>query len=91
MKKVKIQVFYISALGRVINDDYEADTLQEAKAMVEENITSWDTPHIAPVVTKTQEDGMEYDRTTFVKYNFSHVDITDYTDGKPVAEEIETT
>ena len=88
MKKVKIQVFYISALGRVINDDYEADTLQEAKAMVEENITSWDTPHIAPNVTTVEEDGVEYDRTTYVKYNFSHINIVDYTDGHPKVEEV---
>lgn len=84
--KVKIQVFYVSSLGTEIHNDYEADDMQEAKTLVENNITKWDTPHIAPNVTTVEEDGMEYDRTTYIKYNFSHISIVDYTDGREKTE-----
>ena len=86
--KVKIQVFYVSSLGTEIHNDYEADDIKEAKALVEKNIKAWDTPHIAPNVTTVEEDGVEYDRTTYVKYNFSHINIVDYTDGHPKAEKV---
>lgn len=80
--KVKIQVFYVSSFGMEIHNDYEADDMQAAKILVENNIAKWDTPHIAPNVTTVEEDGVEYDRTTYVKYNFSHISIVDYTDGR---------
>lgn len=83
-KKVVIKVYYTSMTGMMFAKDFACDTMEEAKRMVEENMPEWGKSEVR-MESSTRQDGcMEYDVTIISIYHFSHVEITDYTDGREV-------
>jgi len=83
-KKVTIKVYYTSALGMMFTKDFASDTIDGARQMVEDKLPEWSDPEIRMESSTKQEDGKEYDVTSVVMYHFSHVEITDYTDGREI-------
>lgn len=88
-KKVTTIACYISVLGEMIEEKLEHDDLTAAKEYVEQNLPAISRPKYNISITEKEEDGIKYDVTRFTSFNFSHIDIVDYTDGHEVAQEIE--
>lgn len=88
-KKVTTTAYYISVLGQMMEEKLDHDNLASAKAYVEQNMSTIASPKYHLSSTEKEEDGMIYDVSRFTIFNFSHVDIVDYTDGHPVAQEVE--
>lgn len=81
-KKVKIELVYASLSGLQFTEEKSAETIDAAKEMIETHLTEWDRPHLVSAVSKTTEEEVEYDVTTFTKYSLSHINVTDYTENK---------
>mgnify|MGYP006988854263 CR=1 FL=1 len=88
-KKIKITAYYISLLGKMQQEDWVVSTTQEAQTFVETQMSLYTQPKYELTATKTTVDGYEYDVTRFVEFKFSHLDVTDYTDGHEVMETAE--
>jgi hypothetical protein len=83
-KKVEIKVYYTSMTGMMFAKDFACDTMEEAKIMVEENMPEWGKSEVRMESSIRHDGGMEYDVTIIAMYRFSHVEITDYTDGREI-------
>ena len=90
MGKVKINISYISALGKVIADTEEKETMKEAQEYIEKNFQEISRHKLVPSSGTKEEDGMEYDVSTFTAFSLSQIEIIDYTDGKEKAVKVKT-
>ena len=88
-KKIVITAYYISVMGQMMEEKWEQDDLASAKAYVEQNIPAITRPKYNMGATQKEEDGMQYDVTRVTIFNFSHLDIVDYTEGLEIAKETE--
>lgn len=87
-RKVIITAYYISTFGTIIEEKYEQDDLASAKAYIEQNMPTIARPKYDLAKVEKEEDGKQYDVTRFTSFQFSYLDIVDYTDGHEVATEI---
>ena len=83
-RKVVIKVYYTSMTGMMFAKDFACDDMEEAKRTVEENMPEWEKSEVRMESSTRQDGGMEYDVTIIAMYRFSHVEITDYTDGREI-------
>lgn len=92
-KTVQIKAYYTSTFGMMQTQEWTVSSTDEAKRFVETKMDEISRPKYELTATVTNEGGMEYDVTRMVAYNFSHFDITDYTDGREMTctDEIEGT
>ena len=93
--KVKIIAHYISSLGTEQTETWEVDNTDQAKEFIETKLQTVSQPKFNLTSITKEEENMEFDVTRFEQYNFSYVDIIDYTDGreinKPNIQEISKT
>ena len=87
--KVVITAYYISVMGQMIEERVEKDDIASAKDYVEQNMSALTKPKYNMSETQKEEDGMQYDVTRVTIFNFSHLDIVDYTEGHEIGEETE--
>jgi hypothetical protein len=87
--KVVITAYYISVLGQMMEEKWEQDELASAKAYVEQNMPAINRPKYNMSATQKEEDDKQYDVTRLTIFNFSHLDIVDYTEGHKIEKEIE--
>lgn len=83
-KKVKMTAFYISLLNTQTTKEWSFSSTEEAKDYIEQNINELSAPIYDLSTDKVEEEGFEYDVTNFVKFNFSHITVTDYTEPKDI-------
>lgn len=88
-KKVIITAYYISVMGQMIEERMEKDDIASAKDYVEQNMSALTKPKYDMNSTEKEEEGKKYDVTRLTIFNFSHLDIVDYTDGHEIKEETE--
>lgn len=88
-KKIIITAYYISVMGQMMEEKWEQDDLAAAQAYVEQNMPAINRPKYNMSATQKEEDGMQYDVTRVTIFNFSHLDIVDYTEGHEIEKEIE--
>ena len=88
-KKVFITAYYISVMGQMIEERMEKDDIASAKDYVEQNMSALTKPKYDMSSTEKKEEGKKYDVTRLTIFNFSHLDIVDYTDGHEIEEETE--
>ena len=87
--KVVITAYYISVMGQMIEDRQEKDDIASAKDYVEQNMSAITKPKYDVSTTEKEEEGKQYDVTRLTMFNFSHLDIVDYTDGHEKEEKTE--
>ena len=87
--KVVITAYYISVMGQMIEERLEKDDIASAKDYVEQNMSALTKPKYDMSSTQKEESGKQYDVTRLTIFNFSHLDIVDYTDGHEIEEETE--
>lgn len=87
-KKIIITAYYISVLGQMMEEKWEQDDLAAAQAYVEQNMHAITRPKYNMSATTKEEDGLQYDVTRLTVFNFSHLDIVDYTEGHEIEKEI---
>lgn len=87
--KVVITAYYISVMGQMIEDRQEKDDIASAKDYVEQNMSVITKPKYDMSTTEKEESGKQYDVTRLTMFNFSHIDIVDYTDCHEIEEETE--
>lgn len=80
--KVTVKAYYYSSFSMQRVQEWEFDSLPQAKEFVEGNMEKISKPLYSLEATTTTCDGNEYDVTRFVPYNFAYLDITDYTEPK---------
>lgn len=80
--KVTVTAYYYSSFSMQRVQKWEFDSLVQAKEFVEGNMEKISKSLYSLDATTTTCDGNEYDVTRFTSYNFSHIDITDYTEPK---------
>ena len=83
-KKVIIKAYYISHTGLQKEVEWEVDTVGEAKTFIESKSSEYEQPQYELTATRVEEDGYECDVTQFTKFFFSHITVTDYTEGKEI-------
>ena len=88
-KKVIITAYYISVMGQMIEERIEKEDIASAKDYVEQNMSALTKPKYDMNSTEKEEEGKKYDVTRLTIFNFSHLDIVDYTDGHEIKEETE--
>jgi hypothetical protein len=88
-KKIVITAYYISVMGQMMEEKWEQDDLASAKDYVEQNMSAITKPKYDMSTTEKEEEGKQYDVTRLTIFNFSHLDIVDYTDGHEIEEETE--
>jgi hypothetical protein len=87
--KVVITAYYISVMGQMIEERMEKDDIASAKDYVEQNMSTLTKPKYDMSSTKKEEEDKQYDVTRLTIFNFSHLDIVDYTDGHEIEKETE--
>lgn len=87
--KIIITAYYISVLGQMMEEKWEQDDIAAAQAYVEQNMPAITRPKYNMSATTKEEEGLQYDVTRLTIFNFSHLDIVDYTEGHEIAKEIE--
>jgi hypothetical protein len=87
--KVVITAYYISVMGQMIEERMEKDDIASAKDYVERNMSALTKPKYDMSSTEKEEEGKQYDVTRLTIFNFSHLDIVDYTDVHEIEEETE--
>ena len=85
-KKVKIIAYYVSFSGAMQQKEWEVDTIDDAKAFIENKTDELERPIYGLSSTKKEEEGMEYDATALTKYWYSSATIIDYSDGRKLEE-----
>jgi hypothetical protein len=88
-KKIVITAYYISVMGQMMEEKWEQDDLASAKDYVERNMSALTKPKYDMSTTEKEEEGKQYDVTRLTVFNFSHLDIVDYTDVHEIEEETE--
>ena len=88
-KKIIITAYYISVMGQMIEERIEKDDIASAKDYVERNMSALTKPKYDMSSTKKEDECKQYDVTRLTIFNFSHLDIVDYTDGHEIEEETE--
>lgn len=87
-KKVVIDIIYVSAVGRVVRDTHEEETMESAKKYIEDHFQELSRHKLVPSAETKEEDGMEYDVSVFTAFSLYRIEITDYTDGRAKAVEM---
>ena len=87
MEKVKITAHYVSYLGTEQTESWEVDTTEQAKEFIETKAQDFSKPKYTLTSTIKEEGNFQYDVSRFEQFNFSYVDVIDYTDGKEISQE----
>lgn len=87
MDKVKITAHYVSYLGTEQTESWEVDTTEQAKNFIETRVQDFSKPKYTLTATTIEEEGFQYDVSRFEQFNFSYVEVVDYTDGKEISKE----